>query len=159
MTVFYSHKLCRKETQMENNEINFDEIKPYIAPHNPFTLEGHWQPWYDDRRDYNTNAPTYYDYLSNHNEIIRVLTDFSNQHAKSIVALKEYDKTLKAEIDNEISRAQQTEEQISQNVVELDNKTQSSLTTLRNENTTLLPETVKNPQSLHSLSTSWNIHT
>ena len=25
-----------------NNQIEFDENKPYVAPHNPFTLEGHW---------------------------------------------------------------------------------------------------------------------
>ena len=44
-----------------NNKIDFDENKPYLAPHNPVTLEGHWQPGYDDRKDYNTNAPSYYD--------------------------------------------------------------------------------------------------
>ena len=171
---------------MENNEINFDGIKPYNAPHTPFSLEGQWQPWYDDRRDYNTNAPSYYDYLSNHNEIIRVLTDFSNQHAKNIDALKEYDKTLKAEIDNEITRAKQSESAISQDVTNLDTKTQSSLTTLRNENTTLqenivniyktydnrlhalennvnnitrLPATGENPQALEALRSAWNSHT
>ena len=53
------------------NKVDFDENKPYVAPHNPFTLEGHWQPWYDDRRDYNTNAPSYYDYLSNFNHLIK----------------------------------------------------------------------------------------
>ena len=38
---------------MENiNKIDFEENKPYYAPHYPFSLEGHWQPWYDDRRDY-----------------------------------------------------------------------------------------------------------
>ena len=24
-----------------------------------------YQPWYDNERDYNTNAPSYYDYLAN----------------------------------------------------------------------------------------------
>ena len=65
-----------------NNKIEFDENKPYVAPHNPFTLEGHWQPWYDDRRDYNTNAPSYYDYLSNFNQLIRSIVDFVNELAK-----------------------------------------------------------------------------
>ena len=65
---------------MEN--INFDENKPYNAPHLPFSLEGHWQPWYDDRRDYNTNAPSYYDYLSNFNELIKSIVDFVNELAK-----------------------------------------------------------------------------
>ena len=42
---------------MENiNKIDFEENKPYNAPHYPFSLEGHWQPWYDDRRDYKTKA-------------------------------------------------------------------------------------------------------
>ena len=65
---------------MEN--INFEENKPYFAPHYPFSLEGHWQPWYDDRRDYNTNAPSYYDYLSNFNELIKSIVEFVNEIAK-----------------------------------------------------------------------------
>lgn len=65
-----------------NNKIEFDENKPYIAPHNPFSLEGHWQPWYDDRRDYNTNAPSYYDYLSNFNNLIKEIVSFVNELAK-----------------------------------------------------------------------------
>lgn len=68
---------------MENiNKIDFEENKPYNAPHYPFSLEGHWQPWYDDRRDYNTNAPSYYDYLSNFNELIKSIVDFVNELAK-----------------------------------------------------------------------------
>ena len=68
---------------MENiNKIDFEENKPYSAPHYPFSLEGHWQPWYDDRRDYNTNAPSYYDYLSNFNELIKSIVDFVNELAK-----------------------------------------------------------------------------
>lgn len=65
---------------MEN--INFDENNPYNAPHLPLSLEGHWQPWYDDRRDYNTNAPTYYDYLSNFNKLIKSIVEFVNELAK-----------------------------------------------------------------------------
>lgn len=65
---------------MEN--INFEENKPYLAPHYPFSLEGQWQPWYDDRRDYNTNAPTYYDYLSNFNHLIKSIVEFVNELAK-----------------------------------------------------------------------------
>lgn len=68
---------------MENiNKIDFEENKPYYAPHRPFSLEGHWQPWYDDRRDYNTNAPSYYDYLSNFNHLIKSVVDFVNELAK-----------------------------------------------------------------------------
>ena len=62
-----------------NNKIDFDENKPYLAPHNPFTLEGHWQPWYDDRRDYGTNAPTYFDYLSNNAYLNKQAIDLINE--------------------------------------------------------------------------------
>ena len=61
------------------NEINFEDNNPWSAPKYPFSLEGHWQPWYDDRRDYNTNAPTYYDYLANKNNIITTIVDKVNE--------------------------------------------------------------------------------
>lgn len=65
------------------NELIFDDSnKPWSAPHSTLSLEGHWQPWYDDRRDYNTNAPTYYDYLSNFNGLIKSIVDFVNELAK-----------------------------------------------------------------------------
>ena len=35
-------------------------------------------PWYDDKRDYNTNAPTYYDYLANSIELERTQTEAIN---------------------------------------------------------------------------------
>lgn len=38
-----------------------------------------YQPWYDDKRDYNTNAPTYYDYLANMNEIIQQVVENINK--------------------------------------------------------------------------------
>lgn len=50
----------------------------FQAPHTPFSLEGQWQPWYDDRRDYNTNAPTYYDYLSNNAYVNKQVIDLLN---------------------------------------------------------------------------------
>ena len=68
---------------MENiNSIDFEENKPYNAPHYPFSLEGHWQPWYDDRRDYNTNAPSYYDYLANFNHLIKSIVELLNRVAR-----------------------------------------------------------------------------
>ena len=68
---------------MENiNKIDFEENKPYNAPHYPFSLEGHWQPWYDDRRDYNTNAPSYYDYLANFNHLIKSIVELLNRVAR-----------------------------------------------------------------------------
>lgn len=71
------------------NEINFDDNKPYLAPHYPFSLEGHWQPWYDDRRDYNTNAPTYYDYLSNFNKLIKDITELLNRVARRNIEVED----------------------------------------------------------------------
>ena len=74
---------------MENiNSIDFEENKPYNAPHYPFSLEGHWQPWYDDRRDYNTNAPSYYDYLSNFNHLIKSIVELLNRVARRNVKVE-----------------------------------------------------------------------
>ena len=72
-----------------NNKIDFDENKPYLAPHNPFTLEGHWQPWYDDRRDYGTNAPSYYDYLANFNHLIKSIVDLLNRVARRNIKVED----------------------------------------------------------------------
>lgn len=72
-----------------NNKIEFDENKHYIAPHNIFSLEGHWQPWYDDRRDYNTNAPSYYDYLANFNHLIKSIVDLLNRVARRNVTVED----------------------------------------------------------------------
>ena len=72
-----------------NNKIDFDENKPYLAPHNPFTLEGHWQPWYDDRKDYNTNAPSYYDYLANFNHLIKSIVDLLNRVARRNIKVED----------------------------------------------------------------------
>jgi hypothetical protein len=75
---------------MENiNKIDFEENKPYNAPHYPFSLEGHWQPWYDDRRDYNTNAPSYYDYLSNFNYLIKSIVELLNRVARRNVKVED----------------------------------------------------------------------
>lgn len=72
------------------NQITFDDNnKPWLAPHYPFSLEGHWQPWYDDRRDYNTNAPTYYDYLSNFNHLIKSITELLNRVARRNIEVED----------------------------------------------------------------------
>lgn len=75
---------------MENiNSIDFEENKPYNAPHYPFSLEGHWQPWYDDRRDYNTNAPSYYDYLANFNQLIKSIVELLNRVARRNIQVED----------------------------------------------------------------------
>lgn len=45
--------------------MTFKPLKPY-------------QPWYDDERDYNTNAPSYYDYLANSVNLEKVQTEAIN---------------------------------------------------------------------------------
>lgn len=72
-----------------NNQIDFEKNAPYPAPHLPFSLEGHWQPWYDDRRDYNTDAPTYYDYLANFNHLIKSIVDLLNRVARRNIKVED----------------------------------------------------------------------
>lgn len=38
-----------------------------------------YEPWYDEHSDYNTNAKSYYDYLSRFNHLIRTIVDFVNR--------------------------------------------------------------------------------
>lgn len=57
-------------------ELSKEHLNPIRAP---YSLEGHWQPWYDDRRDYNTNAPTYFDYLSNNAYLNKQTIDLLNE--------------------------------------------------------------------------------
>jgi len=71
------------------NQIDFTENAPFSLPHYPFSLEGHWQPWYDDRRDYNTNAPSYYDYLSNFNNLIQSIVELLNRVARRNVKVED----------------------------------------------------------------------
>lgn len=73
-----------------NNQIP-DSNHSYQTPRTPFSLEGQWQPWYDDRRDYNTNAPTYYDYLSNFNGLISSLVEFVNEIARRDITVEDSD--------------------------------------------------------------------
>lgn len=68
-----------------------DETRPNEFPHLPYSLEGHFQPWYDDRRDYNTNAPTYYDYLANVNHLPSQEAEAINKIAKRNIAFEESD--------------------------------------------------------------------
>lgn len=68
----------------ERNQDNFNQMESHAKY--PWTtnwsLENHYQPWYDDRRDYNTNAPSYYDYLANTNRYLDKLTWLTNRVAR-----------------------------------------------------------------------------
>lgn len=86
----------------ERNKDNFNQMESHAKyPWSTnWSLENHYQPWYDDRRDYNTNAPSYYDYLANTNRFLDKLTWLTNRVARrninvqstnAIKYTKEYD--------------------------------------------------------------------
>lgn len=75
-------------TEENKNQLNPNDY-PLPAPHTPFSLEGHFQPWYDDRRDYNTNAPTYYDYLANFNKLYKDITVLLNRVARRNIIIED----------------------------------------------------------------------
>lgn len=68
----------------ERNQDNFYQMESHTKyPWSTnWSLENHYQPWYDDRRDYNTNAPSYYDYLANTNRYLDKLTWLTNRVAR-----------------------------------------------------------------------------
>ena len=68
----------------ERNKDNFNQMESHAKyPWSTnWSLENHYQPWYDDRRDYNTNAPSYYDYLANTNRYLDKLTWLTNRVAR-----------------------------------------------------------------------------
>lgn len=86
----------------ERNTDNFNQMESHAKyPWSTnWSMENHYQPWYDDRRDYNTNAPSYYDYLANTNRYLDKLTWLTNRVARrninvqstnAIRYIKEYD--------------------------------------------------------------------
>lgn len=44
-----------------------------------FKKRSYYEPFYNDDKDYNTNAPSYYDYLAKFNRLLKVMTDFINR--------------------------------------------------------------------------------
>ena len=68
----------------ERNQDNFNQMESHANYpwSSNWSLENHYHPWYDDRRDYNTNAPSYYDYLSNTNRYLDKLTWLTNRVAR-----------------------------------------------------------------------------
>lgn len=68
----------------ERNKDNFNQMESHAKYpwSSNWSMENHYQPWYDDRRDYNTNAPSYYDYLSNTNRYLDKLTWLTNRVAR-----------------------------------------------------------------------------
>lgn len=68
--------------KQNNNEIPKNEPPRPFPKYLPWSFEGHYQPWYDDRRDYNTNAPTYYDYLAHQKFLSDEAIDLINRNAR-----------------------------------------------------------------------------
>lgn len=68
----------------ERNKDNFNQMESHAKYpwSSNWSMENHYQPWYDDRRDYNTNAPSYYDYLANTNRYLDKLTWLTNRVAR-----------------------------------------------------------------------------
>lgn len=88
-----------------NNEIPRNEPPRPFPKYLPWTFEGHYQPWYDDRRDYNTNAPTYYDYLAHQKFLSNEAIDLINRNARRnfyVTDTNSIDLTKKGDwVDNE----------------------------------------------------------
>lgn len=56
--------------------LRYEEEPSYPASRN---RREHYEPWYDDRADYNTNSLSYYDYLARFNKLQKVIVDFVNR--------------------------------------------------------------------------------
>ena len=88
-----------------NNEIPKNEPPRPFPKYLPWSFEGHWQPWYDDRRDYNTNAPTYYDYLAHQKFLSNEAIELINRNARRnfyVTDTNSIDLTKKGDwVDNE----------------------------------------------------------
>lgn len=88
-----------------NNEIPRNEPPRPFPKYLPWSFEGHYQPWYDDRRDYNTNAPTYYDYLAHQKFLSNEAIDLINRNARRnfyVTDTNSIDLTKKGDwVDNE----------------------------------------------------------
>lgn len=72
-----------------NNEIPKNEPPRPCTTYLPWSFEGHWQPWYDDRRDYNTNAPSYYDYLAHQKFLSNEAIDLLNRVARRNIKVED----------------------------------------------------------------------
>lgn len=88
-----------------NNEIPKNEQPTPFPKYLPWSFEGHYQPWYDDRRDYNTNAPSYYDYLAHQKFLSDEAIDLINRNARRnfyVTDTNSIDLTKKGDwVDNE----------------------------------------------------------
>ena len=88
-----------------NNEISRNEPPRPFPKYLPWSFEGHYQPWYDDRRDYNTNAPSYYDYLAHQKFLSNEAIDLINRNARRnfyVTDTNSIDLTKKGDwVDNE----------------------------------------------------------
>ena len=91
--------------KQNNNEIPRNEPPCPFPKYLPWSFEGHYQPWYDDRRDYNTNAPTYYDYLAHQKFLSNEAIDLINRNARRnfyVTDTNSIDLTKKGDwVDNE----------------------------------------------------------
>lgn len=91
--------------KQNNNEIPKNEPPRPFPKYLPWSFEGHYQPWYDDRRDYNTNAPSYYDYLAHQKFLSDEAIELINRNARRnfyVTDTNSIDLTKKGDwVDNE----------------------------------------------------------
>lgn len=75
--------------QLTEADFKNDSDRYQIHHYSPFALEGHWQPWYNDKEDFNTNAISYYEYLAHRNEHLRLITEYLNKVLRREISLKD----------------------------------------------------------------------
>lgn len=78
-------------------------------------------PFYSDNADYNTNAPSYYDYLARFNELLNAIIDQVNQNTADIAEIKDKLDDLQKLIDEINERLDLIDDQINEINNKIDN--------------------------------------
>ena len=80
-------------TDLPKNQLSKEDFDADISnnfhTHNHLALKGHWQPFYNDKEDFNTNSLSYYEYLASRNEHLRLITEFLNKVLRRDISLKD----------------------------------------------------------------------
>lgn len=83
----------KKRTDYEDREDGFLGY-PLAYKQSPLRRST-FEPWYDDKKDYNTNAPSYYDYLGRMHKLIQLLADRIWEYDKELAKrFEEWDKLI-----------------------------------------------------------------
>jgi chromosome segregation ATPase len=90
----------------------------YYLRHPSFKYRRTYEPWYDENRDYNTNAKSYYDYLARFNAYLREMTETINYLLDKI---EELENRIEA-LENKIIELENRIETLENKVIELENR-------------------------------------